>query len=93
MTARFQPGDRVRVRPDHPPGHIRTPHYIRGKVGAVERLHGEFRNPESLAYGGEGLPKQPLYLVRFAQADLWANYPSPQDAILVDVYEHWLEPV
>src|SRR5450755_1884172 len=27
----FQPGDRVRVRDDHVPGHVRMPGYIRGK--------------------------------------------------------------
>src|SRR3954468_4355888 len=32
---RFQPGDRVRVRLDHVPGHIRMPGYVRGKCGVV----------------------------------------------------------
>ncbi len=51
---RFKPGDRVRVRVGSPPGHFRTPAYLQGKTGWVERVQGEFRNPESLAYGGEG---------------------------------------
>jgi len=38
----LQPGQRVRVREDYPPGHIRTPFYIRGKVGHVTRVLGEF---------------------------------------------------
>jgi len=58
VSARFKAGDRVRVRVGAPPGHFRTPTYIQGKVGAVERLHGDYRNPESLAYGGDGLPKR-----------------------------------
>ena len=29
---RFKPGDRVRVRTDHVPGHVRMPGYIRGKT-------------------------------------------------------------
>jgi nitrile hydratase len=32
---RFKPGDRVRVKLDFVPGHIRLPAYIRGKVGTV----------------------------------------------------------
>ncbi len=32
---RFQPGDRVRVRQDYVPGHVRMPGYIRGKSGVV----------------------------------------------------------
>ena len=91
--ARFKRGDAVRVRAVEPRGHIRTPWYIQGKTGAVERVHGAFRNPESLAYGGDGLPKPSLYLVRFAHADVWKpRGRASRDAILVDVYEHWLEP-
>ncbi len=90
---RFRPGDRVRVRADSPPGHVRTPSYVKGKVGVVDRLHGAFRNPETLAYGGDGLPEQPLYMVCFQQADLWRRYPAGAgDQVLVDLYEHWLEP-
>ena len=93
MSAKFKAGDRVRIRVGSPPGHFRTPTYIQGKVGSIQRLHGAYRNPESLAYGGDGLPKHFLYLVRFDQASLWARYGgSPRDSLLVDVYEHWLEP-
>jgi hypothetical protein len=35
---RFAPGDRVRVREDYVPGHVRMPGYIRGKSGVVERV-------------------------------------------------------
>lgn len=93
MGARFKPGDRVRVRAGSPPGHFRTPTYIQGKTGAVEAIHGAFGNPESLAHGGDGLPKQFLYLVRFDQTRLWKNYQGrSQDKLLVDIYEHWLDP-
>lgn len=93
MSAKFKPGDRVRVRVGSPPGHFRTPTYIQGKIGAVERVHGDYRNPESLAYGGDGLPKQALYLVRFSQPQVWGKYSGPpRDQLLIDIYEHWLEP-
>lgn len=94
MKARFNAGDKVRIRVDYPAGHFRTPGYIQGKTGTVAGVHGAFRNPESLANGGDGLPKQYLYLVRFDQAHIWENYnASPQDKLLIDIYEHWLEPV
>lgn len=92
-SPRFSPGDRVRVRLDERPGHVRTPFYVRGKTGWVARIHGEFPNPESLAYGGDGLPRKPLYLVGFNQTEVWERYgTSPHDKLFVDIYEHWLEP-
>lgn len=91
MEARFRVGDRVRVRDEAPAGHVRTPSYIRGKVGVVSRVHGSFRNPEQLAYGADGLPKTPLYYVTFDAAGVWGGPPS-SDRVVVDIYEHWLEP-
>ena len=90
---RFSAGDRVRVLAMNQAGHVRTPAYVRGKPGWIERVHGEFRNPESLAYGGSGLPREPLYMVGFRQSDLWADRyrESPGDHLYVDIYEHWLE--
>ena len=93
MTARFAPGDSVRVRRGRPPGHIRTPNYVRGKAGVVERLCGSFPNPEELAYGRDGLPARPLYRVRFRQDELWPDYAGgARDHVEVEIYEHWLEP-
>lgn len=90
---RYKPGDRVQIRTGFPPGHIRTPAYIRGKTGWIQSVHGEFRNPESLGFGGDGLPKRPLYLVAFKQTEVWDRYGgSPRDTLYVDIYEHWLEP-
>jgi nitrile hydratase subunit beta len=90
---RFRPGERVRVRNVYSPGHIRTPHYVRGKSGRVERFVGFFRNPEELAYGRSGLPAQALYRVRFAQQDVWPDYTGAAgDTIDIDLYEHWLQP-
>ena len=92
--ALFQTGDRVAVRIAHPPGHARTPFYIRGKRGEVERLCGVFANPEELAYGRDGLPRQPLYRVRFRQCEVWPNYAGhAQDSIDVEIYQHWLQAV
>jgi nitrile hydratase len=93
MTARFKPGDAVTVRRAYPPGHIRTPHYIRGKTGVVERICGSFADPEELAYGRSGLPARPLYRVRFAQRQVWPDYAGASaDTVDIEIYEHWLEP-
>ncbi len=91
-SARFQPGDAVRIKINPSSDHIRTPWYIQGKVGSVEHVQGRYRNPESLAYGGTGLPKQFLYLVGFDHGMLWEKPTPTRDRVLVDVYEHWLEP-
>jgi hypothetical protein len=92
-AVRFAPGARVKVRRAAPPGHLRTPWYIRGRVGEVERLCGAFANPEELAYNRPGTPKQPLYRVRFRQRELWPDYRGPaQDTIEIEIYQHWLEP-
>lgn len=91
---KFEPGDRVRVRAEENPGHVRTPGYVRGKIGRIEKALGTFKNPESLAYGGSGLPKKPLYKVGFRQTDLWDEYAGQaNDVLYIDIYAHWLEPV
>jgi nitrile hydratase len=93
MSARFATGDRVAVRRGESIGHLRTPYYVRGRVGVVERVCGPFANPEELAYGRDGGPARPLYRVRFRRADLWPGDDGPsEDCVEVEVYEHWLEP-
>jgi nitrile hydratase len=89
---KYRAGQQVRVAPRPHAGHHRTPGYIKGKTGRVERVHSAFRNPETRAYGSDGLPEQPLYLVEFRQSDVWPDYRGrPADRIYVDVFEHWLE--
>jgi nitrile hydratase subunit beta len=90
---RFETGEHVQVRSAHPPGHLRTPFYVRGHRGVVERLCGLYPNPEELAYARSGLPAEPLYRVRFRQRELWPDYRgSPSDTVDVEIYQHWLEP-
>ena len=79
----FEVGQRVRVSARSHGGHHRTPDYVKGKTGTVVGLHGAYTNPETRAYGEDGLPKQQLYLV--------ALEGESSDRIYVDVYEHWLE--
>lgn len=92
--AGFLPGDEVRVLPTHVHTHHRTPGYVKGKVGRVHALSGSFYDPEARAYGGSGLPKRELYLVEFDMGRLWGKeYQGREDdSLLIDLYEHWLEP-
>ncbi|MGQ0546000.1 MAG: SH3-like domain-containing protein [Betaproteobacteria bacterium] len=93
MDARFKVGEKVRVIKAYPPGHLRTPFYIRGHTGTVERICGAFPNPEELAQMRDGLPAQPLYRVRFRQKDVWPDYQGTEnDAVEIEIYQHWLEP-
>ena len=92
MRPQFKPGDRVRVRKAYPLGHIRTPYYIRGHSGEVERVCGLYGNPEELAQMRSGEPKQPLYRVRFRQREVWPDYRgSAEDVVEVEIFQHWLE--
>ena len=87
----FAPFDRVRVHAYIPPGHVRTPYYLRGKTGVVERILGPFPNPEDLAYG---IPAQPgqLLRVRFTMAEVWGDATeNPTDILEAEIYAHWLE--
>ena len=90
----FVTGDRVRVKhedfatPWSKP-HLRTPGYIFGCEGEIERVCGEFGNPERLAFRSHLLPeaegdeedavspamkeKSTLYRVRFTQRELWGS--------------------
>ena len=92
-SARFQNGDGVAVSAAYPPGHVRTPYFIRGKSGVVDSIVGAYPNPEELAYGRDGLPALQLYRVRFKQTDVWPDYTGPaNDTVMIDIYESWLEP-
>lgn len=85
--------ERVRVSEMIPPGHIRTPFYLRGKVGEIERKLGPFGNPEQLAYGLQA-EKLPLLRVRFTMAEVWGEgAENPEDLIEAEIYAHWLTAV
>ncbi|MDB5374027.1 MAG: hypothetical protein JWP04_2669 [Belnapia sp.] len=90
----FQPGDRVQVKDDWPERrgrcHIRTPHYLRGRSGTVERVLGSFPNPEDLAFARPA-PARPLYHILFDQPPIWSEGEAG-DSLLVEIFEHWLEP-
>ncbi len=82
----------MRVRADMPPGHVRTPAYLRGKSGWVERTLGPFPNPEDLAYRHKGACL-PLLRLRFTMSEVWGDAAeNPDDTLDAEIYSHWLEP-
>ena len=91
----FAPGTAVRVRDDWPETrgsvHIRTPHYLRGARGTVIRQLGAYPNPEDLAFARPAAARA-LYHVAFDQPAVWQEGKTG-DELLVEVYEHWLEPL
>ena len=88
---RFSPGDKVRVRLDFVPGHIRLPGYIRGKTGVVVSESPAYPFPDAHAHG-IAAEDEPTYDVRFRSEDLW---PNGADAAMVHVgvFQSYLERV
>ena len=94
--ARFSVGDSVRAHRLAenrlvPGGHTRLPAYAAGACGRVLRHHGFHVFPDSNAHGLGEAP-QPLYAVAFPAAELWVNPEHPQDEVVLDLWESYLEP-
>jgi len=107
----FIPGDVVVVRSEDSrcrwrKPHLRTPGYIFGARGTVDRYIGSFPDPSLVAFRAStsGL-KQPLYKVNFRHQDIWRYYESSlkgsgisssdaaaDDVISMDIYQCWLLP-
>ena len=85
----FQVGDRVRVRMDSVPGHMRMPGYVRGKNGVVVGISPPYPFPDAHAHGIEAEP-EPTYDVRFRSEDLWPGSAEPA-LVHVGVFESYLE--
>ncbi|MEO8738818.1 MAG: nitrile hydratase subunit beta [Casimicrobiaceae bacterium] len=87
----FAAGDRVRVRSDYVPGHVRMPGYIRGKIGVVVSESPVYPFPDAHAHAVEAVD-EPTYDVRFDTHELW---PESAEAALVHVgvFQSYLERV
>jgi nitrile hydratase len=90
----YSTGEIVRIRDIGKSGHVRTPQYVRNKMGLIDSYVGLFENPEERAYGRIGREPIPLYRVRLKQNDLWPDYVgSDCDTLVLEIYDHWLESV
>ncbi len=73
-------------------GHTRLPIYAAGAEGWILRLHGTHVLPDSNAHGLGEAP-EPLYAVVFAASELWADPEHPQDEVVLDLWQSYLEPL
>ena len=87
----FKPGDRVRVKEDFVPGHVRMPAYIRGKTGVVVSETPAYPFPDAHAHGVSA-QDEPTYDVRFRSEDLWPGSAEPA-LVHVGVFQSYLERV
>jgi len=86
----FRVGDRVRTRAHAVPHHTRLPGYARGKVGTIERVHGNHVFADTHAQG-RGEQPQPLYTVVFEGRELWGEAGSAGLRVSVDAWQPYLE--
>ena len=86
---RYAPGDRVRVRADYVPGHVRMPGYIRGKAGVVVSESPPYPFPDAHAHGVVA-EDEPTYDVRFDTRELWPDSADPA-WVHVAVFRSYLE--
>lgn len=86
---RFRPGDRVRVRRDDVPGHVRVPAYVRGRTGVVVSESPPYPFPDAHAHG-VAAEDEPTYDVRFRSEDLWPGSADPA-TVYVGIFQSYLE--
>jgi nitrile hydratase subunit beta len=89
VRERFQSGDRVRVKSEHVPGHVRMPGYVRGKTGVVVSESPAYPFPDAHAHAVRA-EDEPTYDVRFRSEELWPNSAEPA-LIHVAVFQSYLE--
>jgi len=85
---RLQIGDKVMVRLEHVPGHVRAPGYVRGKCGVVVGISPSYPFPDAHAHGLSA-DDEPTYDVGFQAQALW---PDAADlaTVHVGIFESYL---
>lgn len=96
IAARFEAGQAVRtVRTAANTlvdgGHTRLPIYAAGASGHILRLHGTHVLPDSNAHALGEAP-EPLYAVIFPASELWSDPEHPDDEVVLDLWQSYLEP-
>lgn len=85
----IQVGDRVRVKDNFVPGHIRMPAYIRGKEGVVVGVSPAYPYPDAHGHGLQSA-WQRSFDVRFSSRHLWPD--GAEDAeVQVGVFHSYLQ--
>ena len=93
---RFAVGAAVRTRSGQNQnvngGHSRLPAYAAGKSGRILRCYGAHVFPDANAHGMGEAP-EPLYCVAFAASTLWAHAENPDDEVMLDLWQSYLDPM
>ncbi|WP_341868601.1 SH3-like domain-containing protein [Paraburkholderia lacunae] len=92
VPPRFGVGQQVRAKNLNPTTHTRLARYVRGKVGTIDRDHGVFALPDTMAHGGGECP-QHVYSVTFRAQELWGLHASAVDTVCIDMWDDYLEAV
>lgn len=92
VPPRFSVGQQVRAKNLNPTTHTRLARYVRGKVGTIDRDHGVFALPDTMAHGGGECP-QHVYSVTFRAQELWGPHASAVDTVCIDMWDDYLEAV
>ena len=72
-------------------GHTRLPSYARGKTGWIIQHHGAHVFPDSNAHSlGEALNR--CIPLGFMHGDLWDTAENPEDEVVLDLWQSYLEP-
>ncbi len=93
VPARFNVGDRVRVKDLPNLFYTRTQIYVRGVTGTIAARTYEDLIPEDEAWNRDDARPEQFYIVRFRQKDLWEEYPFDNDTLQTEFPDRWLEPV
>lgn len=96
VAQQFEPGDAVLTRRISANrlvdgGHTRLPCYAAGAQGRILRYHGTHVLPDSSAHRLGEAP-EPLYAVAFPASALWENPEHPNDEVILDLWQSYLEP-
>ncbi|MGB5864017.1 MAG: nitrile hydratase subunit beta [Sulfitobacter sp.] len=73
-------------------GHTRLPAYAAGAQGRIMRYHGCHVLPDSNAHGLGEAP-EPLYAVVFPASELWQHPEHPNDEVVLDLWQSYLDAV
>lgn len=92
IPAKFKNGQTIVAKNMNPKHHTRIPRYVRGKKGKIEHDHGIFLLPDAIAHGGVKKP-QHVYTVRFQSKELWGEDASSNDAVFIDLFDDYMDPV
>lgn len=93
VPARFNVGDRVRVKDLPNLFYTRTQMYVRGECGTIAARTYQDLIPEDEAWNRDDARPEQFYIVRFRQKDLWEDYPFENDTLQTEFSDRWLEPV